>query len=472
MITSNKPAWSKVLATPPTEFPLTPLSVISGSIPPQLKGSLYRNGPARLEIGENKVGHWFDGDGAILAVHFAEGKAIATYRYVQTSGYQAETKANRHLYANYGMRASGGFWNNWFKGVKNCANTSVLPLSDRLLALWEGGKPYALNLHSLETTGLDNLADTLKSNFSAHPKIAPHTGEIYNFGVTPGKPTKLHLYRCDKTGKIIRQNAIALSGAPLIHDFVLTQKYLVFLISPVRIKLLPVMIGAKSYSEAMQWCPQLGTKILICDRENLSVVSQNTTEPWYQWHFTNGYEDQNGAIAIEFVHYDDFSTNQYLKEVASGRTETSAEGKLWEVKIDPQTGRVTSNHQLLDLPCEFPMVAPHKVSQPWRYTYFSTHRAGAIPEQEFFNAIACFDRHTGNVAIADMGEHIYPSEPIYIAQPDNPELGWLLSVVYDGNRDRSEVRIYQSDRLKGETLCRLALPSKIPHSFHGAYLPR
>ncbi|MGK7899268.1 MAG: carotenoid oxygenase family protein [Xenococcus sp. (in: cyanobacteria)] len=469
MITTNNTAWAQVLANPATEFPLTPLCVISGSIPPQLLGTLYRNGPARLERGDKKVGHWFDGDGAILAVHFAEGQATATYRYVQTQGYQAETAAGNYLYANYGMSAPGGFWNNWLKGTKNSANTSILPLSDRLLALWEGGKPHALDLQSLETKGIDDLADTLQFPFSAHPKIDPDTSEIYNFGVTPGKPTKLHLYRCHKTGKIIQQNSIDLSQCPLIHDFVLTQKYLVFLISPVRIKLLPVILGLKSFSDAMQWCPQLGTKIIICDRENLSVISRETTDPWYQWHFSNGCEEANGEIAIELVHYDDFTINQYLKEVASGQTKTLAKGQLWEIKINPQTAQVTKNNPLLDLQCEFPIVAPQQVTKPWRYSYFNTHRAGVTPEQELFNTIARFDRQTGNLTIADMGENIYPSEPIYVAQPDNPESGWLLTVVYDGNVNQSEVRIYPSDRLNEEPLCRLALPSTIPHSFHGAW---
>ncbi len=469
MITSKNPAWSKVLATPATEFPLTPLSVISGSIPSQLSGTLYRNGPARLERGGQKVGHWFDGDGAILAVHFAEGLATATYRYVQSKGYQTETAAGRYLYANYGMNAPGGFWNNWLKGTKNSANTSVLPLSDRLLALWEGGKPHALDLHSLETKGIDNLSNTLKSPFSAHPKIDPDTSEIYNFGVTPGKQSKLHIYKCHKTGKIIQQNSINLSGCPLIHDFVLTQKYLVFPIPPVRINVLPVLLGLKSFSDAMQWFPQLGTEILICDRESLSVVSRETTDPWYQWHFSNGYEEQNGEIAIELVRYDNFTTNQYLKEVASGQTKTLAKGQLWEIKINPQTGQVTRNNPLLDLQCEFPVVAPQQVTKSWRYSYFNTHREAVIPEQELFNAIARFDRQTGNITLVDMGENIYPSEPIYVPQPDNPELGWLLTVVYDGNADSSEVRIYHSDRLNEEPLCRLALPSTIPHSFHGTW---
>ncbi len=93
-------SWAKAIAKPASEFPLTQLSTISGQIPENLKGSLYRNGPARLERGEFHVGHWFDGDGAILAVHFAEGQARATYRYVQTAGYLEEKNAGKLIYGN------------------------------------------------------------------------------------------------------------------------------------------------------------------------------------------------------------------------------------------------------------------------------------------------------------------------------------------------------------------------------------
>ena len=219
----------------------------------------------------------------------------------------------------------------------------------------------------------------------------------------------------------------------------------------------------------MVWRPQLGTQILICDRDNLSLVSQETTEPWFQWHFTNGYQEQNGAMEIELVRYEDFTTNQYLQEVATGKTETAVKGRLWSIKINPQTGQVLASKPLVERHCEFPVVAPHQVAQPWRYSYFSTHAEGVSPEQEMFNAIARFDRQTGALTLADMGEQIYPSEPLYVPQPDNLDRGWLLTVVYDGNRDRSEVRIYHSDRLNEEPICRLALPSPIPHSFHGTW---
>ena len=45
--------WSKAIAEPGHEFPLKPLSILSGQIPDGLRGTLYRNGPTSYN-GENK----------------------------------------------------------------------------------------------------------------------------------------------------------------------------------------------------------------------------------------------------------------------------------------------------------------------------------------------------------------------------------------------------------------------------------
>ena len=468
--TSKQKAWSKAIAEPATEFALTPLSIISGSIPNDLRGSLYRNGPARLSRGQQRVGHWFDGDGAILGVHFTDTGASGVYRYVQTEGYLNEQQKDAFIYPNYGMTAAGAFWNNWLKSIKNAANTSVLALPDRLLALWEGGKPHALDLETLATIGIDELsALTDKQSFSAHPKVDPITGNIFNYGISVGANTVLNLYRCDPTGKLEQQNSHTLSGIPMIHDFCFAGQYLVFLVSPVRVNLAPVMLTQKSYSDALEWKPELGTEILLFDRDDLSLVSSGKTDPWFQWHFANGYVNDDGNIVTEFTRYEDFATNQYLKEVASGVTKTEAPGTLWSLVIEPQTAKVISNRQILDTCDEFPLVSPAKVGQYWRYTYLNVHRPGVTHGKELFNAIARYDRETGKMAIADLGENCYPSEPIFVSGKDNPEQGWLLTVVYDGNTDKSEVRIYESDKLAESPICRLALPSVIPPGFHGTW---
>lgn len=469
---SQAKAWAGAIAQPATEFDVTLLSIISGAIPQDLNGTLYRNGPARLSRGEQQVGHWFDGDGAILGVSFENSTATAVYRYVKTSGYLDEQAKDELIYPNYGTTAAGGFWNNWFKPVKNTANTSVLALADRLLALWEGGKPYALDRESLETIGIEDLGLQDKQSFAAHPKVDGITGEMFNYGVTPGASTQLNLYRYNAQGKLKQQNQYSLRGLPLIHDFCLAGDYLVFLVSPIRVKLFPVLLGQQSYSEAMSWKPELGTEILIFERQNLSLVSKGNTEPWFQWHFANGYVNGEGNIVTEFMRYDNFDTNQYLKEVVSGNTKTPAESTLYSLILNPQTAAVISNRQLSKIPGEFPVVAPQTVGQPWRYTYLNVHRYGIKLGTELFNAIACFDRKTQNLTMADLGANYYPSEPIFVPSQDNPEVGWLLTVVYDGNQHQSEVRIYQSDRLFDSPVCRLALPAVVPHSFHGTWQPR
>jgi all-trans-8'-apo-beta-carotenal 15,15'-oxygenase len=473
MTTTSKPkAWAKAIAQPATEFDSTPLPILAGAIPTALRGTLYRNGPARLSRGKQQVGHWFDGDGAILGVHFKDDGATGLYRYVKTQGYLDEQKQDAFIYPNYGMTAKGAFWNNWLKPIKNAANTAVLALPDRLLALWEGGKPHALDLETLTTSGIDELSGlTSKQPFSAHPKVDGVTGEIFNYGISAGAKPVLNLYRCDRQGKLQHQNTHILSGLPMIHDFCLAGEYLLFLVSPVRVNVAPVVLGQKSYSEAMEWKPKLGTDILIFARKDLALVSRGQTDPWFQWHFANGYVDLAGNIVSEFIRYDDFDTNQYLKEVASGKTQTRAKGTLWRLIINPQTAKVISNQQLSDISSEFPIVAPQNVGKSWRYTYLNAHRYGAIIGQELFNGIASFDRETNNMAIADLGKNCYPSEPILVSRPDHPESGWLLSVVYDSNQEQSEVRIYQSDRLFDAPICRLALPSVIPPSFHGTWKP-
>ncbi|MCY7277079.1 MAG: carotenoid oxygenase family protein, partial [Phormidesmis sp. CAN_BIN44] len=126
-------------------------------------------------------------------------------------------------------------------------------------------------------------------------------------------------------------------------------------------------------------------------------------------------------------------------------------------------------HQLLDRSCEFPIVKPHEVGQSASHTYLSVHRQGVNPTQDFFGAIARFDQTTGDLMEADLGENRYPTEPIYAPDDENPDRGWIVTVVYNGNLDRSEVWVFDSDRLNDSPVCRLALPEVIPLGFHGTW---
>lgn len=467
----DRKAWTKAIPNPAVgEFPTTTLNVLSGAIPSGLHGTLYRNGPGRLGRGRDRAAHWFDGDGAILRVQFSDAGATGAFRFVQTEGYLAEAKADKLLFNGYGTLIKGPIWKRLTNSVKNAANTSVLVLPDKLLALWEGGPPHALDLETLETRGLELLGGLKDdSPYSAHPKRDPQTGEIYNFGITYGAKGTLNLYRSDRSGRILKRSTISLQGLPMIHDFVMAGPYLVFLISPVYLNGLAVATGQKSYSESLEWQPQKGTQVLIVDRESLTEVSRGQAEPWFQWHYGNGFVDEDGSVVVDVARYEDFQTNQYLTEVTRGQTVTAAKSAYWRVRIDPKSAQVKELHAILDRVCDFPVVAPDRVSQPYRHAYLSVHSADADYPGDYFGAIARVDVATGEMTSATAGERCYPSEPIYAPDPDNPDKGWIVTVVFDGDRECSEVWIYNSAGLADGPVCQLALPNIVPLGFHGTW---
>jgi hypothetical protein len=61
--------FTSIEAETPQEIDLA----IEGSLPSEVKGTLYRIGPARFEVGGERYQHWFDGDGMVHAIHSARG---------------------------------------------------------------------------------------------------------------------------------------------------------------------------------------------------------------------------------------------------------------------------------------------------------------------------------------------------------------------------------------------------------------
>lgn len=89
--------WKKGYLSQPNEYDYW-IDDIEGEIPPELEGTLYRNGPGLLEINGQAIRHPFDGDGMISAIRFTNGRAHYCNRFVRTQGYIEEQKAGKILY--------------------------------------------------------------------------------------------------------------------------------------------------------------------------------------------------------------------------------------------------------------------------------------------------------------------------------------------------------------------------------------
>ncbi len=82
--------------TAPREHGFEPVQV-EGTLPVHLRGTLYRNGPGILEQFARHYDHLFEGDGAITAIWFADGGALAAARVIESAGLRGERAAGRHL---------------------------------------------------------------------------------------------------------------------------------------------------------------------------------------------------------------------------------------------------------------------------------------------------------------------------------------------------------------------------------------
>jgi carotenoid cleavage dioxygenase-like enzyme len=86
-VTTNAPSN---LAPIPMECDAPHLN-ITGELPRELNGTLYRNGPNPQF--EAPGAHWFVGDGMLHAFHLENGRASYRNRWVRTPKWQAEHDA-------------------------------------------------------------------------------------------------------------------------------------------------------------------------------------------------------------------------------------------------------------------------------------------------------------------------------------------------------------------------------------------
>ncbi|MEL4898388.1 carotenoid oxygenase family protein [Crocosphaera sp. Alani8] len=280
MIVTSSPSqiakdWAKGYTSQPSEYEYQ-IKDIEGQIPPDLQGTLFRNGPGLFEVGRETIGHVFDADGLLRVFRFQEGRVNFQTRYIRTESYLKEQKAQKILYRGFGTQKPGGWLANLFNtDVKNPANTNVIYWGGKLWAMWEGGSPHEVNPETLETIGLDNLDDLLnQETFSAHPKIID--GTFINFGVSGMSPQTLTIWELDERGKKIKSSSYVVDEFSLLHDFLVTPNYYIFIKHPLRLNPLYWLLGIKSLEQCLNFDNQDKTKIFIISRNNQQMETLET----------------------------------------------------------------------------------------------------------------------------------------------------------------------------------------------------
>jgi all-trans-8'-apo-beta-carotenal 15,15'-oxygenase len=455
---------------------------IEGRVPPELNGTLYRNGPGMLDVNGERIHHPFDGDGMISAFRFDRGQVRFRNRYIRTAAFEAEQKAGKILYRGvFGTKRRGGPLANAFDfGLKNIANTNIVQWGDKLLALWEAAEPYRLDPETLETIGLDNLNGLLKpgDSFAAHPRIDPGSafsnGEVrlVNFAVKTGLSSAISLFEFDQAGTLVQQQIRQVPGFAFMHDMVLTPNYYVFFQNPVKFNPLPFLFGFRSAGQCLESDPKGSTSILLIPRDPSQPVRTIAAESCFVFHHANGFEVGEGSEAklyIDSICYDGFPMVGPDVDFLDLDFTTIPPGQLYRFEVDLAAGTV-SRRSLEPRCCEFPSLNPDKVGQDARYLYIGVTAApsGNAPLQ----AIEKLDLQTEERQIYAVGPRCFISEPLFVPRPgaEAEDDGWVLCLIYNAERHASDLLILNAQTWQADAT--LKLQQHIPYGLHGSFVPR
>ncbi len=413
---------------------------VDGSIPRELSGRYFRNGPNPRS---GWSAHPFLGDGMIHGVRLHQGRAgWYRNRWVRTPLWQGQESEE----GDGAVDRTGGV-----------ANTHVVTHAGRILALVENAYPTEIT-RELDTIGPYDFAGRLATAMTAHPHVCPQTGEMHFFGYGLTPPF-LTYHRADATGQLVHSQAIDVPGPAMIHDFAITGRYVVFLDLPVVFDLQLAMTGNQM---PFRWSDSYGARVGLMARDHpAGQVRWFDVEPCYVFHVLNAVDQPDGAVAVDVCRY---------RELWRAGPDDWTSPNLHRWTLDPTTGRV--REAVLDERAwEFPRVDDRRTGQGYRHGYLveDVGTQGADPPQA---RLVKTDLSTGRCEFSQLGPGTVAGEGVFVpaAAGRNDDEGWILSYVYDRARGSSDLVILDADDFSGPPQAVIHLPRRVPYGFHGNWI--
>ena len=414
---------------------------VEGRIPAELNGWYLRNGP-NPRAGD---GHWCVGDGMVHGIRLENGRA-AWYRnrWVRTESFDNPAP----LYNDDGSR-------NLHSSI---ANTHVVRHAGKTLALMEFSLPYEIS-NDLKTLGAYDFGGMLTDSMTAHPKICPNTGELHFFGCGNILEPHVSYHRADADGRLTISRPIDVPALTLMHDFALTAEHVVFLDLPLLFNLQAALTGSFERDLPYRWDDQYRARLGVLRRDDpYGQLRWFDIDPCFVFHVVNAHDvttPGENAIVLEVLRYD---------EMWRDNSEFGTDAALWRWTIDLDTG-VVEERQLDDRGVEFPRIDDRLAGTPARYSV--AVGSGALIRYDLQRDSAVEHRFDG------AGEAGAPGEAVFapaIGRPDELA-GWYLTYVYNSVTDSSDLVVIDASDFEGEPVARIRMPRRVPHGFHGNWIP-
>lgn len=502
-----------------TYFRSGPAMFSAGSIPPPKTSIIQpRDGPP-VPDGQNPqrmVQHPFEADGGVLGVTFAGNGTTPTarFRYVRTVAFTNERRKGQRLYKGMdstrelGPTIGEGLGNDLHtplfkhhlqpglnKNRKNTANTRAVYWGKRLLSLWEGGQPYKLDSLALSTEGRSQLGGILEEQdpFGSKLVVDPVTNRALMYKVVQdAKTSKLTVYEFNDKFRLVddRNNGgdddeeqgkvmVNLPGLAMISDMAVTTNFAIFVQPAVTTGMQFLIVKEPGKVVTVEKAPAMLHLVPRLNnggfgqKEPLSFAIPFDGVIEADLQFINAYEDDN-KIVLDAIR----SNGSTAKSSSVGASQwpwassqeayqsRAASRSLWRYTVDTSRGAVTKD-RLSDTQCFFGSVKPGDSTQKHNHIFMAV--GGLDIDTAPPQGIARFDVETKLMETWMPKEYEFCGEPMFAPKEGGDEDGYLLTVLFNGKTEQSELVVLESTNIAAGPLCRIPIGIGIPHGLHGCF---
>jgi beta,beta-carotene 9',10'-dioxygenase len=441
---------------------------VTGAVPDWLSGGLVRVTPAKLEVGERRLAHWFDGIAMLNRFGIAGGRVSYRNRFVDSVAYRDSQEGEwRH----------GGFatdpCRSLFKRVQSIfspdvtdnPNVNLARIGERYIAMTETPMPIRFDPETLATHGQLEYADQLKAHVTtAHPHHDGERDELVNYHAYFSRVSRYVLYGLPAASSQRRVIAeLPVKEPSYMHAFGMSGQHLILAEYPLRVNPLKMVLGGKPFIENYTWRPQEPAIFQVIDRSTGRLRGSYETEPFFCFHHVNAFERAGGReLVVDLIAYRDSTIIDSLYLDADGPRGTLPSTELRRYSIDLDGGAVSWEKLAEDV--ELPRIDyGRRNTRPYRFVYCSRS------ERDWFDQLVKVDVGDGSERTWS-APGCHPGEPIFVREPgtEDEDAGVVLSVVLDAPAGRSFLLVL--DARTFEELARAEAPHHIPFGFHGQFL--
>jgi carotenoid cleavage dioxygenase-like enzyme len=437
---------------------------VRGELPRWLEGSLLRTGPAKWEIGDRAMRHWFDGFAMLHRFSFHDGHVSYANRFLESRAYRAARAEGQIAYSEFAtdpcrslfQRVSAMF----SPKFTDNANVNLVKLGKRFIAMTETPIPVQFDAATLATAGVPYRAPGQLS--TAHPHVDLTTGAMLNYAAKlgPRSSYRFYLVAPDATKpKVIASRSVR--EPAYTHSFGLTDSWLVLAEFPLVVDPLRLALSGRPYIENYRWKPELGTRFHLFDRRTGEAHGPFETEARFAFHHVNAYED-GPDVVVDLCTYPDATIIEdlYMERLRAGTPISQAQ--LERFRITPDREAVSSE-RLIDEPVELPRINYARCNEhPYRYAWWVGTAGGWIDRIVKSDVVKRSSSTWSEVGV-------FPGEPVFVAAPNATEEdeGVLLSIILDSSKGNSSLLVLDAHNLN--ELARAQVPHHIPFGFHGQF---